>query len=211
MLFSGGFFTRLEGSARCNTCNTVLKRTGGSTTGCHKHLQNKHKKEYSEYSKKKEQTDQERSEEKANEFCGRRKRKDSLFGGSWGKQPRLLSEDGKLKINLPPIDKDVQKEWNDALIDHMAESYASFSQMSSPSFTKLINVINKRSRHRIEVQSRHTLSRKAKTRAEEILSDVAKIIIICRAKMASCAFTSDIWTSLAGDAFFSFTVHFIDR
>ena len=67
VLFSGGYFARLEGSAKCNICQVIIKRTGGSTTGCIKHLQNKHKDKFTEFSRKKEQNNQEKAEERANE------------------------------------------------------------------------------------------------------------------------------------------------
>ena len=105
------------------------------------------------------------------------------------------------------VDKDLQRRWDDALVDYAADSFSSYKQLSSESFKKLVAVANKM----IKVKSNSTLSRHMKIRAKKILNQIVGQIREEKTYLKSVAFTTDVWTSITGDSYISLTVHYIDR
>ena len=71
-----------------------------------------------------------------------------------------------------PQDLGVQKEWDDAMSDFLAETQSGFRTMAGPSFKNLIEVVNKRCRTKIKVKNRKALSNGVSTRAMGILKQV---------------------------------------
>ena len=60
------FFSKTDnGKGKCNTCKLELANTDGNTTGMSRHLQAKHKKEWLEYTKLRDNRDKVKEAEKA--------------------------------------------------------------------------------------------------------------------------------------------------
>ena len=188
------FYTRSEGEkAKCNKCKKEIAMTLGNTTGVRKHLRVQHQKEYEEYLKLVENKEKEKSNKK-------RSKSSSEAGASADpKQPKIF-----LGGN---ISKDVQKQFDDALIEFAAEAKVPFSVFGSESFKKLIKVANKG----ILVKHRTTYSRMISSKAKQVLQDVQDVIVSLKGSIESVSFTTDIWTSRAGDSYISLTVQFIDN
>ena len=64
---------------------------------------------------------------------------------------------------------------------------------------------------RIKLKSPVTYSRLVKVKAAEIKKELCEIIIAVKEDLNSVGFTTDLWTSNAGDPFMSLTMHFIDK
>lgn len=163
-----GYFKKIPDSdtatnlAQCNFCKTKLKRTDGNTVGLKRHLASKHEKQYKEYAKKQEAREKER-----NRLKEEKKRRSGVIEDVIPtKQPKLSFE----PRGAP--DPKLQKKWDDALSDHIAETYSTFEQVSGPSFTKLIGIINKK----IRVKSRTALSKHITIRAKDVLKEVSSIL-----------------------------------
>ena len=98
-------------------------------------------------------------------------------------------------------------QFDDALIEFAAEAKVPFSVFGSESFKKLIKVANKG----IVVKHRTTYSRMIASKAKKVLQDVQDVIVSLKDSIVSVSFTTDIWTSRAGDSYIFFTVQFIDN
>ena len=219
--FSGGFFSKLPNEfAQCNHCpkanpmpkgqkqpKGIVRRTDSNSSGMKSHLESKHRDLVAEFQKKKDEVELMRDKFRS-EKASRKRRVSGKQEEA--KQSKLTTEGGNLIMRGRPVDPNLQKEWDDAMSDFIADTHVSFSQMSGEPFAKLINVINRRSM-KVQVKSRKVLSKHIGVRADEVLEDVSKIIKATRQDMVSCSFTTDLWTSRAQDAFLCLTVHFIDR
>ena len=196
--------------AKCTSCpNTIIKTKESNTSGLDSHLSRKHPDIYKKFLAKRADVLKQRDERKA--LRESRKRRVGVLDLNSSKQTKLGSRTGVLSMTSPSPDPQVQKLWDDALVDYLAETHVSFRQVSGTPFRKLVNVSNKNSRSKIVVKSRRQLTKHVKKRTEELLSELSGIIRACKTDMKSCSFTTDLWTSRAGDAFLSLTVHFIDK
>ena len=190
------YFEKLEsGKAKCKQkdCGKELACSSGQTTSLARHLEAKHKKEHAEYLEAKSIKDREREELK-------RKNTDNSSHSQQMKQ-------AKLSFKSPGVDVELQKKFNDALIEHIAENHCSFSQFGSQSFASLINVANKK----LTIPHPTTLSRMASFKAKTVLSQVCDIIAAVKQDLLSVCFTTDLWTSRTGDSYISLTSSFNDK
>ena len=184
------YFTKLENNqAQCKACPSIIKTT--NISGVQRHLESKHPTIFKEFSTKKA------------EVLTKKKKKSKSKSGMAPprdkKQPPLSF--------TPVVDPELQKRWDDALVDYIGDSYVSFSQVSKPSFQKLIKVANKK----IKVKTRKTLSNHVEKKSKQILSQIVKVLKESCPDLVSVSFTTDMWTSREGDAFISLTIHYIDK
>ena len=119
----------------------------------------------------------------------------------------LPVKQAKLAFKAQRNDPELQKRFNDALVEHIAESHSSFCQFGSQSFINLINVANRK----LTVPHPTTLSRMASSKAKTVLSQVCDINSAVKPDLLSVCFTTDLWTSRTGDSFISLTSSFIDK
>ena len=188
------YFERLEsGKAKCKECGNELACSSGQTSSLARHLEAKHKKVYVEYLEAKTLKDKEKEE---------LKRKSTS-----GSMHSLPVKQAKLAFKAQGNDPELQKRFNDALVEHIAESHSSFSQFGSQSFRNLINVANRK----LTVPHPTTLSRMASSKAKTVLSQVCDIMAAVKPDLLSVCFTTDLWTSRTGDSFISLTSSFIDK
>ena len=101
----------------------------------------------------------------------------------------------------------VSDRFHDALVEHIAETHASFGQFGSKSFQKVVSTLNKR----VKVKHPTTLSRMVKAKAESVRKEVASILRAVKADLVSLGFTTDLWTSRSADSFISLTLSFLDK
>ena len=86
-------------------------------------------------------------------------------------------------------DKGLQKRWDDALVDYSADSLASYNQLNSEAFRKLICVANRT----IEVKDQTTLSRHVKQKAKKILDKIVALLQREKPYLKSVSFTTDLY------------------
>ena len=189
------FFTKTDGGkGKCNTCKLELANSDGNTTGMSRHLQAKHKKEWLDYSKLRDDRDKAKEAEKA-----RRK------GHNSKDEP---PKKAKLDFFKPSqVDPKLDAEFHDELINHIADTCTSFAQYGGESFQRVVSVLNKR----VKVKHPVTLSRIAGKKAEELKKEICAILAAVKDDLVSLGFTTDMWTSRAMDSFLSLTVSFIHK
>ena len=192
--------TATLGSVKCSYCPKTMKFDGSNSTGIERHLKNYHKKEYSVF-------DKEKKEEKAkavniNNNIVKGKRRIQETKPKEG-QPKMKQS----KFSWSIVDKELQKRWDNSIVEYAADSFSSYAQLSSKAFKDLIRVANKL----IKVKSRQTLSRHIKKKAINILNRIAKQLKKEKGSLRSLGFTTDMWTSRTGDSFISLTVSYIDQ
>ena len=170
-------------------CGESKWAKGGTTTTILRHLKERHKEEHEECRNKMEKLkpSKKKEVEKAENESKQKKLKQDFFGES---------------------DASLNKRVSDAVVDFLADTGVAFRVAGRPSFINLMHVANKR----IKLKSPLTYSRMVKTKAEEILNNVAGIIETVRSAgdLKSVSFTTDIWTSRSMDPYMCLTVHFID-
>ena len=192
--------TATLGSVKCSYCPKTMKFDGSNSTGIERHLKNYHKKEYSVF-------DKEKKEEKAkavniNNNIVKGKRRIQEAKPKEG-QPKMKQS----KFSWSIVDNELQKRWDNSIVEYAADSFSSYAQLSSKAFKDLIRVANKL----IKVKSRQTLSRHIKKKAINILNRIAKQLKKEKGSLRSLGFTTDMWTSRTGDSFISLTVSYIDQ
>jgi hypothetical protein len=64
---------------------------------------------------------------------------------------------------------------------------------------------------RINLKHPTTYSRLMKAKAAELKQDIMDIVAAVKGDLVCAGFTTDMWTSSAGDPFMSLTLHFIDK
>ena len=186
-------FARTETGGECNTFNKYIPTKHGNTSGMIRHLA-LHKEPHKEYLEKKNA--REAIKEKEKEAGKKRK---CHFDQVPTKQPKL---DFK-----PPSDSAIQNKFEDALLEYIADFGVSFRQAAG--LKDLISVVNRK----IKVPSRWSLARKTNDKAKKVLNEVKNIMAAVRAseELVSIGFTTDLWTSRAGDSYISLTCSFIDH
>jgi hypothetical protein len=200
--YTGGYFNKVPGeAAQCNSCPEKIKTKDGNTSGLDSHLKRKHPGKHQEFLITKEDV-QRRRKEKAEEVGKKRTQEP---------KDAVPTKQQKLNFHGPPANPKVQKEWDDAVTDYIADTCCPFAVVSGAPFRKLIAVLNKHSRSPVKVRSRWTLARHVMARADQVLKEVFDIIQACKEDMKSVSFTTDIWTDAAMESFISLTAHWIDR
>ena len=147
--FLGNFYTRVgKDQAKCNSCPdaaSLIKRTDGNTSGLESHLSRKHPEVFEKFIVKKEVLVK-RDEIKMEKDSRKRRASGVVQDLHKTKQIKLGTKAGNLNLFAPPPDPKVQKEWDDAMVDFVADTFQSFSSVSGKPFKKVVDVINKRCR-----------------------------------------------------------------
>ena len=192
-LLWGTYFTKMKNEGKCVACNKVLQCKGGNTVGLSRHLEAVHRKLFVEY-----------KTAVASRVTERAKRGRNDSGNSLPPQKKAKEDFFKMHVVEDHV---VSERFHDALIEHIAESHASFGQFGTKSFQKVVSTLNKR----VKVKHPTTLSRMVKAKAESVRKEVATILRAVKADLVSLGFTTDLWTSRASDSFISLTLSFIDK
>ena len=188
------YFTSLnKAEASCNICRNVFKTTGSSTSSLKKHLPQHHE-EFEEYSLK-----QAEREKALAPFQNKRPAAEMLERQKVLSYPTTWNNDTALKQK--------QKDFDETLVDMVAETGIAFNVVGTNSFKRVIKVANPK----LKVKHPRTISRYTTDRANSVLSDVHDIISAVKHHVPSVGFTTDMWTSLAGDSYCSLTTSFIDE
>ena len=111
----------------------------------------------------------------------------------------------KLEDCAPANQQTLNKAIDDAIVDFLADSGVAFRVVGLASFDKLMKLVNRR----INLEHPTTYSRLIKIKAAEIKQDIVDIIAAVKGELTVAAFTTDMWTSNAGNPFMSLTIHFI--
>ena len=167
------------GKARCKHCPKEVSTPGGTTSGMKKHL-GTHPKEMEEYLKK-----QEEIERKKGAINPKRPAEDQ--GDS-----RPLKQT-RLDFGAKEVTKAKQKDFDDALVNFVAETGVSFNVLGTDSFKEMIGVANRQ----LDVKDPRTYSRKVDGASRSVLSRVTDIQSAVKSTIPSVGFTSDMWTSRA--------------
>ena len=195
------YFTPIGPSeAACNICGKVYGTKLGSTSTLKKHLA-VHKIEFEEYSLKQA----ERNKASA-PFQNKRPATDS--GETSRSNPfKQMKIDDQGAWNQKEIIKEKQRGFDDAVVDWVAETGTPFYAVGTPGFKRVIKAANSK----LVVKTPTYVSKQVGVRAESVLSEVHDIISAVKHKVPSIGFTTDMWTSLAGDSYCSLTTSFIDE
>jgi hypothetical protein len=120
------------------------------------------------------------------------------------KQPKFLEfTESKSKYNN---DSKIQQNFDEAMLEFMAMTFSPFYVANNKYFRKLIQISNPR----ITAKDRTTYARKIGEKAASVRLRINRIINSPKIGAISRAYTTDLWTSMAQDAFISLTCHFID-
>ena len=166
---------------------------GGTTSGLFNHL----KKFHSDRFKK---VEAQRLEEKGKRSqAGKRSAEDSDDHRS---QKQMRLEDC-----VPGNSEALEKQIDAAMVDFLAESAVAFRVVGLPSFERLMKTANKR----VTLKHRTTYSKMVKVRTADIKQEISNVIKTVKGDLNCAAFTTDMWTSDAGNPFMSLTIHFIDK
>lgn len=103
--------------------------------------------------------------------------------------------------------KEKQNKFDESLVDFVAETGVSFNVLGTTAFKNVIQVANRK----LIVKTPKTISNHVTKRSRGIMSQVCDIIAAVKSTVPSIGFTSDMWTSLAGDSYCSLTTSFIDE
>ena len=162
------------GKARCKHCPKEVSTPGGTTSGMKKHL-GTHPKEMEEYLKK-----QEEIERKKGATNPKRPAEDQ--GDS-----RPLKQT-RLDFGAKEVTKAKQKDFDDALVNFVAETGVSFNVLGTDSFKEMIGVANRQ----LDVKDPRTYSRKVDGASRSVLSRVTDILSAVKSTIPSVGFTSDM-------------------
>jgi hypothetical protein len=182
------YFTVNESNSdrgRCNTCHQEYSCKSGTTSSLINHLKSKHKDVLEKY-----------------EASNTKKRPvaQSAPGQSSSKQPKIESF-------IPQNDTALNKAFDNAMVEFLADSGVAFRVAGLPSFTNLMSIANRR----IKVKHPMTYNRMVKVKADDIKKDLSHIFTVAKADFTCVGFTTDMWTSRSGNPFMSLTVHFISK
>ena len=116
--------------------------------------------------------------------------------GASPSQSKAPSKQPKLESVVPQNDAAVNKAFDDALVDFLAESGIAFKRM--------MNIVNRR----IKVKHPMTYNRMVKNKAEKIKKDLINILTVAKANFNCVGFTTDLWTFRSGNPFMSLDCSF---
>ena len=176
--FLWDYFEQPKGEkAKCNNCKKEVSCVGGTTSGLKKHLK-VHPNVLEEYLRK--------QEEREKEVKGVKRPAEDQAETKPLKQM-------KLDFGAKEVTKAKQVDFDEALVNFVAETGVSFNVIGHQSFKDLIGVANRQ----INVKSSRTVSRKVEESAGSVLSDVSDILAAVKSTIPSIGFTTDMWTSRA--------------
>ena len=99
----------------------------------------------------------------------------------------------RLDFGAKEVTKAKQKDFDDALVNFVAETGVSFNVLGTDSFKEMIGVANRQ----LDVKDPRTYSRKVDGASRSVLSRVTDILSAVKSTIPSVGFTSDMWTSRA--------------
>ena len=180
-------------SCKKEACKKNIPIKTGNTTGLIHHLKSKHPEDFKLFEKEKEKREKEKAE--------KRKRNDESdpLTRKQMKQPKFSF------TSQSEAEKITQAKFEDSLEKYVANSGVSFQQAAA--LTSVMHSVNKK----IKVPSSKVLSRRMEEKADSTLKQVHNIMAAVRSNILSVGFTTDLWTSRAGDAYMSLTCSFIDE
>ena len=180
-------FTILENqpeAALCNACGKSYTCKGGTTSSLWNHMKASHKEIMAQIDAVK----------------ATKKRPADEPASKPAKQVKLTD-------CIPESAESLNKALDEALVELFADSGIAFRVAGLKSFEKVLKVANKR----IKLKDPRTYSRMTKLKAKEIKEEILEIIEAVKGDLNCCGFTTDMWTSAAGDPFMSLSLHFIDK
>ena len=189
------YFTILsdnKNKAKCESCKKGFACPGGTTSGLKNHLKLKHKEIFRKF------------EAESTKVLKNQSNKRPAENDVETNEPRLKQR--TIADCLPQNDDTLDKAITEAIIDFLSDSGVAFRVIGLESFHKLMKVANKR----IKLKHPVTYSRMVKVKAEDILREIHEIIAAVKGDLSCLSFTTDLWTSGAGEPFMSLTIHFID-
>ena len=189
------FFNRIgsdKNKATCNDCKKEYTCTGGTTSSLKNHLEKKHKELYQQYI----------AETNAKLAPSQKRLADDQ---SSNKQPKM--KERKIEDCMNETEAALDKAITDAIVDFLADAGVAFRVVGLASFERLMKIANRG----IKLKSPVTYSRLVKVKAAEIEKELIEIIAAVKGDLNCVGFTTDLWTSHAGDPFMSLTIHFIDK
>lgn len=175
--------------ASCNSCGKEYVCKGGTTSNLINHLKSKHKELFEQYLE----------ETKAKATPAKRRPADEPI------QAKMKQR--KLHDCIPESDDALNRAIEDAIIDFLADAGVAFNVVGLDSFKKLMEIANRR----IKLKHPATYSKMVKLKANEIRQELLDIITAVKGDLTCVGFTTDMWTSCAGNPFMSLTCHFIDK
>ena len=176
------FYDHVKGEkAKCKSCQKEVATVGGTTSGLKKHLK-LHPKLLEDFLKKQEERDKVKEA-----TTPKRPAEDQLVN------ERKPLKQMKLDFGAKEVTKVKQIEFDNCLVNFVAETGVSFNVLGSESFKALIEVANRQ----LVVKSPRTVSRKVDHSASRVLFDVCDILSAVKSTIPSVGFTTDMWTSLA--------------
>ena len=186
-------FTKLQGNSdrsKCNTCDKEYASKGGTTSALINHLKANHNDLYQQYL----------AETKAKGNPTKKR-----AGDPPASQPKMKQK--KIFDCIPESDEALNNAITDAIVDFLADSGVAFKIVGLESFHNLMRIANRR----IKLKHPVTYSRLVRVKADEIRKDLLDIITAVKPDLTCISFTTDMWTSRAGNPFMSLTIHFIDK
>ena len=167
------------GKAKCKLCPKEVSTPGGTTSGMKKHL-HLHPKVWEDYLKRQEEID-------------KKKCATSLKRPAEDPVDTKPLKQTRLDFGAKEVTKAKQTDFDDALVNFVAETGVSFNVLGSESFKELIGVANRQ----LHVKNPRTISRKVDGSARNVLSQVSDILSAVKSTIPSVGFTTDMWTSRA--------------
>ena len=173
-------------SCKKEACKKNIPIKTGNTTGLIHHLKSKHPEDFKLFEKEKEKREKEKKEK-----AEKRKRNDESdpLTRKQMKQPKFSF------TSQSEAEKITQAKFEDSLVEYVANSGVSFQQAAA--LTSVMHSVNKK----IKVPSSKVLSRRMEEKADSTLKQVHNIMDAVRSNILSVGFTTDLWTSRAGDAY----------
>ena len=180
----------------------MIKTPNNSPKGMQSHLFTKHRELKSKIEEQKAVHDEKkRKNQKEREET---KKKDSMT-----QQKLVPSGEGRSLAVEPRHDPQMQKRFDQAVVNFAATTGVSFNALSKENMDILIKPFFPKSTPKVKGRHRSTISRHTSLEADEIRRNIYSIILSAKEDCSSFSFTSDMWRNLALDSFISLTIHFI--
>ena len=182
----------------------MIKTPNNSPKGMQSHLFTKHKELKSKIEEQKASHDEKKRQNQKEREEKENKKRDSM------KQQKLVpSGEGRSLAVEPRHDPQMQKRFDQAVVNFAAKTGVSFNALSSGNIEILINAFYPKSTPKVKGRHRGTISRHTTHEADQIRRDIYSIILSAKEYCFSFSFTSDMWRNLALDSFISLAQHFI--
>lgn len=182
----------------------LIKTPNNSPKGMQSHLFTKHKELTSKIEEQKAAHDAKKKQNQKE-----KEEKESKKGDSMKQQKLVPSGEGKNLSVEPRHDPQMQKRFDQAIVNFAAKTGVSFNALSSGNIEILIKAFFPKSTPKVKGRHCSTISRHTAREADKIRRDIFSIILSAKETCFSFSFTSDMWRNLALDSFISLTQHFI--